>query len=293
MTYWMWLTIAHPWQRIPQHSLDGTRNALMKMIRAQHQGLTPEEREDGELPIDIMLEMLLHGSRSASWTQKHGHRCVKCSSKTFGTIPSQRVNQIGYLEDPDAIRGSTRSWPNWINRAFIGQSADNHDDGGLYCKKEACAAENAELVPINMVLDRMPLYLIVSHGFENFGEGRLLKMFDHLTVIHDTPWKNNAEAFSRWAGLIERINGNHFVLHWKLSDGTVWTYDGQKPRASRASPTSLEQLSAPYHLKGPRRQYRKGIPLGHRVCDEARRHPERYSPRSTSRQKTRGQKSWS
>ena len=40
--------------------------------------------------------------------------------------------------------------------------------------------------------------------------------------------------FYRWAGLIERINGNHFVLHWKLSDGTVWTYDGQKPRASRA-----------------------------------------------------------
>ena len=140
----------------------------MKMIRAQHQGLTPEEREDGELPADTMLEMLLHGSRSASWTQKHGHRCV--SSKTFGTIPSQRVNQIGYLEDPDAIRGRTRSWPNWIERPFIGQSADNHDDGGLYCKKEACAAENAKVVPINMVLYRIPLYLVVSHGFENVGE---------------------------------------------------------------------------------------------------------------------------
>ena len=178
LTYWMWLTIARPWQRIPQESLDGTRNALMKMIRAQHPGLTVEERKDGELSIDTMLEVLLHGSRSASWTQKHGHRWVTYLKKTFGSVPAQRVNQIGCF--PDALHGSTRSWSGWVNRAFIGKSADFSDDGGLPCKEKACAAANAKLVPLNMVLDRMPPYLVVSHGFENIGEEQLRTMFDDI-----------------------------------------------------------------------------------------------------------------
>ena len=115
--------------------------------------------------------MLLHGSRSASWTQKHSYRCATCLKKTFGSVPAQRVNQIGGF--PDTLHGSTRSWFGWVNQAFIGPLADRSDDGGLFCSEEVCAAVYTKLVPFNMVLDRMPNYLVVSHGFENVGDEQL------------------------------------------------------------------------------------------------------------------------
>ena len=256
LTYWMWLTVARPWQTISQKSLDGTRNALLEMIRAQLPGLTVNERKDGELALDTLLEVLLHGSRSASWTQKPGHRCVNCLKKTFGSVGAQRVNQIGYF--PDSRHGSTRGWSGWVNRAFIGQG----DVGGLRCKRKGCAATNAQLVPLNMVLDRMPPYLVVSHGFENVGEEQSRMMFDNITVTYATPWKDGLEATYRWAGLIERIQGNHFVLHWKCDKGRVWTFNGMKARATRVSPTSMERLSPPDVAKG---KSQKGADLASRV----------------------------
>ena len=57
-----------------------------------------------------------------------------------------------------------------MKRNSIGQSADDTKHGGLYYK-EAYAAGNARPVPLNKVLDRIPLYLVVSHGFENVGQG--------------------------------------------------------------------------------------------------------------------------
>ncbi len=51
LTYWTRVTIARPWHQVTQASLNGTRNALIEMMRARV-GASPTERDGGYLAIN-------------------------------------------------------------------------------------------------------------------------------------------------------------------------------------------------------------------------------------------------
>ncbi|KAL8691589.1 MAG: hypothetical protein Q9218_003212 [Villophora microphyllina] len=227
LTYWMRATIARSWHNITQHDLSRTRDTLADLVRRRKEA-SETERRGGYMRMDVPLNILLEGCRSASWTQKPGWRCPACSFVVLARKPTRRLLYSGLA------RGS---WPEtW--RARVGEPFQpQSDEGGRPCGR--CDGD-IQMARVAVVLDRLPPYLVLNRGFDalqpepsstvpaEHGSRRTREtMFDDMDIhyIRDGGAPRGVISY-RWVGILELESSSHFRLYWKQDDGTVAIYDG-------------------------------------------------------------------
>ena len=135
----MRLTIARPWHLLSQKSVDGTRNALIDMLRFGPDA-TSLERRGGFLTIGRMLDVLLTGCRSVSWTQQAGHRCPACGTTVPRDAAPGRLTAAVAPFDAD----EARLWQELARQRFQG------DPSARTTSPPCPECANVQMAPINL-----------------------------------------------------------------------------------------------------------------------------------------------
>ena len=233
LTHWMRLTIARPWHLLSQESVDGTRDALNDLIRSGFDA-SSAERTGGFLSISRTLDVLLTRCRSVSWTQQAGDRCRACGQTTFRDVSPRRLTSAAVPLDTD----NARSWPELARQRFQGEQPAGTTS--RLCRR--CA--DHPLSPINLILDRLPPYLIFGVGLDKLSPQTRVQMYEDLTIapVGHTGSSLGATQY-RWLGVIEHVSSTHFVLHWRTAEDVVTKYDGFARRPTSIALSTMNTAS--------------------------------------------------
>lgn len=182
-TYAMRALLARPWEDLTPDLLDSARDALVNVIPACPSA-TVSERAGGDLALDSILEILLHGCRSTSMIQCGGYLCSGCQKRSVEQFYF-RVNNFDFEADSD----KSRTWSRWANLRFQPRPMR---DWGLAAKQ--CDVCGTSLEYLDYVLDRLPPYLIYSWGFDQLPRKFLKGMYLDLDVTHMKPTEHRVRS---------------------------------------------------------------------------------------------------
>ena len=212
--------IARPWHNTHQTRLNDTRTELANMIRFPKgmEGINPEREA---MFFVKALDPLLEGARCAAFTVITYLYCRPCNAASPATSIANRLSSIAKI-DPNIKPDRALGMSHFINLFSAPQKTQ--DDTRHTCGRLR--------QPVNVIIDRLPPFLLLRDGWENFTEEWICNDVSVKAHHYDAelPGIFEKEVMYSWAGLVDFVADCHFILYWRIEPDKVLIYNGERDR---------------------------------------------------------------